>query len=86
MHHEYGESIINTCGDCCNCQKADRNKPDLICIAYGSSATWNKNFKACEKMFNYPFRALRPRVKALDERSASKRDMSKEIDNQISLF
>lgn len=60
MRREYGENLCESCSDCCNRQRMNRNDAKMICIAYGGELSWSGTETACG-LFNIPFRGLRPK-------------------------
>ena len=85
MQKEYGTNSMHVCRECCNYQKQAKGKPECICIAYGNDVIWDGNTRACAKLFNYPFRNLRPKRRQLEEMYPEHK-IQKSDTSQISLF
>ena len=82
MRNHYGESFQDFCYECCNCQLEARGSDKLICITFGGGVVWDPKERACSKMFNVPFRGIRPRIETLYDQLY----LSDTEPGQISLF
>lgn len=79
MHEAYGCSSLDYCKKCCNYQKRERGGSDYICIAYSNTEPWKETWMACVDLYNYPFRAIRPRQKPLAETIGQKRKKKSDV-------
>ena len=93
MHQAMGELIIHRCSECCNFHPIEKRSSKHICIAYDNHTLWDGDSKACEMLFNIPFRAIRPMLSPLgDLLDRGKRnkgrdeDVPEESAQQISFF
>lgn len=86
MRKAHGEMVLDTCRECCNCQKETRENSKLICIAFGGGVAWDPNERACANMFNVAFRGLRPRQRTLYDYLGYGNKKDETPVEQVSLF
>lgn len=86
MYETYGKSLTEKCRQCCNYQLKEKGGAEHICIAYSNTYKWDGMSQACQKLYNFPFRGIRPRLTPLENLFAQNTVRPSIIEGQQRLF